>query len=84
MMDAIYWWVGAAVVCGVGGAAVVAFVAGLYALIAAAFSVYTKKVFNGVMNWGAVAAWDQNGRPKWRQVDGVFRMVPSKDESDPS
>lgn len=82
MIDTIYWWVGAAVVWGVGAGAVTALIAALYALILAAFSVYIKKVFNGVVNWRAVQAWDMNGRPEWKQVDGTFRMVPSKAKSE--
>ena len=82
MMDAIYWWVGAAVVWGIGGLAVTAFVAALYALMAPAFTLYLNKCFNGVVNWRAVQAWDMNGRPEWKQVDGTFRMVPSKAKSE--
>ena len=48
-----------------------------YGIVYLLFQYWSRKVFRGVVNFRAVRQWNANGRPEWKQKNGLFVQVPT-------
>ena len=80
MSSDLPWWTGAILLASVGALGAASLIAGMTALAVVWATHSAKRFGNVVKNLNLMRQWDDAGRPEWRQIDGVFRMVPTTGE----
>lgn len=80
MLDTAIWWTGVAVLATGAFAFAVALVASAAAIATVLADRYARRFGNIYHNLTDLARWVDAGRPKWKEVNGVYRMVPSHGE----